>query len=90
MDILGIDFDFLPLQPPFSDPLPNNRRVERDTSPESLETISRNDLRHALNDKEAFYELYIGHTNRAIEFYANAGRRKFALRMHGSLAALDV
>lgn len=41
-------------------------------------------------DKEAFLEAYVSLTNRAIELYANAGRRKFALRMHGSLAALDV
>jgi hypothetical protein len=29
-------------------------------------------------------------TNRAIDAYVKAGRRKFALRLHGSLAALDV
>lgn len=55
-----------------------------------MDTISKTDLSAALKDKEAFYELYIGLTNRAIELYASAGRRKFALRMHGSLAALDV
>ena len=91
LDILAIDFDFVPCQPPFSDALPKSRPQKNpETSPESLDTISKAELRTALQDKEAFYELYIGLTNRAIELYANAGRRKFALRMHGSLAALDV
>lgn len=44
----------------------------------------------ALDDREAFYSTYIKITNRAIELYAAGGRRKFALKMHGSLAALDV
>lgn len=81
----------MPCQPPFSDALPKNRLEKNpEASSESLGTISKADLQTALQDKEAFYELYLGLTNRAIELYANAGRRKFALRMHGSLAALDV
>jgi hypothetical protein len=32
----------------------------------------------------------VGLTNRAIDMYVKAGRRKFALKLHGSLAALDV
>ncbi|KIP08175.1 hypothetical protein PHLGIDRAFT_88626 [Phlebiopsis gigantea 11061_1 CR5-6] len=91
LDILGVDFDFLPSQPPFSDALPTDRSERNhEVSPESLDTISNPDLQTALQDKEAFYEMYITLTNRAIELYATAGRRKFALRMHGSLAALDV
>lgn len=43
-----------------------------------------------MEDREAFYELYVDTTNRAIDMYAKAGRRKFALKLHGSLAALDV
>jgi hypothetical protein len=34
--------------------------------------------------------MYVKMTNRAIDAYVKAGRRKFALRLHGSLAALDV
>ncbi|GJE95190.1 trafficking protein particle complex subunit 10 [Phanerochaete sordida] len=90
LDILGIDFDFLPDEPPFSDALPKDRPKDTRTSSENLSSISKTDLRDALEDKEAFFEMYIAHTNRAIELYASAGRRKFALRMHGSLAALDV
>ena len=52
--------------------------------------ISRTDLLSLLQDKGAFYDLYVSITNRAIDLYAKAGRRKFALRLHGTLAALDV
>lgn len=38
----------------------------------------------------AFYDIYVKLTNRAIDAYVKAGRRKFALRLHGSLAAVDV
>jgi len=36
-----------------------------------------------------FYDIYVKLTNRAIDAYVKAGRRKFALRLHGSLAAMD-
>ncbi|EKM55480.1 uncharacterized protein PHACADRAFT_143869 [Phanerochaete carnosa HHB-10118-sp] len=91
LDILGIDFGFLPCQPPFTDALPKARPEKTPSAtPDSLSAISNTDLRSALQDQEAFFESYIGLTNQAIELYASAGRRKFALRMHGSLAALDV
>lgn len=41
-------------------------------------------------DADTFYDLYLGLTNRAIELYAKGNRRKFALKLHGSLAALDL
>lgn len=52
--------------------------------------ISNTEVVASLEDRDVFYELYIRTTNRAIDMYAKAGRRKFALKMHGSLAALDV
>src|SRR5258708_2874278 len=52
--------------------------------------ISNPELLKCLGDQAAYYDLYIKLTNRAIEAYVKAGRRKFALRLHGSLAALDV
>lgn len=52
--------------------------------------ISNSELLSAIGDKEAFYDLYIQLTNRAIELYARAGRRKFAIKLHGDLAALDL
>lgn len=52
--------------------------------------ISNPELLKCLGDQAVYYDLYIKLTNRAIEAYVKAGRRKFALRLHGSLAALDV
>ena len=53
-------------------------------------TITRTELLASLEEQDALYDLYTKVTNRAIELYATAGRRKFALKLHGSLAALDV
>lgn len=91
MDILGIAARFLPPQPPFSITLSSaNEEGRNNLLQADFSRISRADLQSALKEKEAFYEMYVTMTNRAIELYVAAGRRKFALRMHGSLAALDV
>ena len=52
--------------------------------------ISRKELVEALGDQQAFDKLYIETTQRAIDMYAKGHRRKFALKLHGSLAALDL
>lgn len=52
--------------------------------------ITNEDLLRVIADQSAFYETYIAITNRAIDMYTKAGRRKFALKLHGSLAALDL
>lgn len=52
--------------------------------------ITRNELMQALADKGKFDELYISTTQRAIEYYAEGKRRKFALKLHGDLAAFDL
>ena len=52
--------------------------------------ISRKELVEALSDQQAFDKLYIETTQRAIDMYAKGHRRKFALKLHGSLAALDL
>lgn len=56
----------------------------------SVGQISNAELVSSFNDREEFYDLYSRTTQRAIDMFAKAGRRKFALRLHGSLAALDV
>ena len=89
MDTLGIAAGFLPSKPPFSNSFPSTPRPDDAGTPD-FSRISRADLQAALKDKEAFFEMYVALTNRAIEYYVAASRRKFALRMHGSLAALDV
>ena len=52
--------------------------------------ISKREIISAIGDKETFYDLYTNISNRAIDMYVKAGRRKFALKIHGSLAVLDV
>ncbi|KAI0093548.1 trafficking protein particle complex subunit 10 [Irpex rosettiformis] len=89
LDVLGIAAGFLPLKPPFSNSVPSTKTRGITDTPD-FSRISRAELQTALKDKEAFFEMYVALTNRAIEYYVAASRRKFALRMHGSLAALDV
>ncbi|OBZ75937.1 Trafficking protein particle complex subunit 10 [Grifola frondosa] len=92
LDIIGIVIGFLPSRPPFSIALPSQCSATKGDVQQSHSSqgISKSELLSALNDKDAFYDLYVSITNRAIELYASAGRRKFALKMHGTLAALDV
>lgn len=52
--------------------------------------ISRHEIISAIGDKDVFYDLYTSISNRAIDMYVKAGRRKFALKIHGSLAVLDM
>ena len=92
LDILGIATGFLPKKPPFSlalpssfDPSAKDPKMKRGSM-----TITKTELLSSMDDQDALYELYVNVTNRAIELYASAGRRKFALKLHGSLAALDM
>lgn len=89
LDVFGIRLGFLPSKPPFSMSLPSVPVVPQEARRESR-IISNPDLLKCLGDRTAYYDLYIKLTNRAIEAYVKAGRRKFALRLHGGLAALDV
>jgi hypothetical protein len=41
-------------------------------------------------DKGRFDELYLSTTQRAIDYYAEGKRRKFALKFHGDLAAFNL
>ena len=86
LDIIGIETGHLPQSPPFAltltsiKPLPPGTKI----------TFENETLNTAANDREAFYKLYIAVTNRAIDLYAKSGRRKFALKLHGNLAALEL
>lgn len=53
-------------------------------------TISSEDIATILRDKDFFYDTYIKLTNDALTLYAAGGRRKFGLKLHGALAALDL
>ncbi|EIN07448.1 hypothetical protein PUNSTDRAFT_144927 [Punctularia strigosozonata HHB-11173 SS5] len=95
LDIIGVKAGYLPHKPPFSISLTENPAVPKTngvngTHKRSTSKISNADLVLALKDKETFYDLYNRITKRAIDFFAKAGRRKSALKLHGSLAALDV
>ena len=91
LDRLGVRLGFLPNEPAFAmgedegtngDEVTNRNRASK--------TITNSEILSFLNNQSSFYDLYIRLTNRAIELYVKAGRRKFALRLHGSLAALDL
>jgi hypothetical protein len=64
--------------------------VVPDKSKRESQVISNPELLECLGNQTAFYDLYIKLTNRAIDTYVKAGRRKFAVKLHGSLAALDL
>lgn len=93
LDILGIATGFLPNKPPFSLAIPStpSGSVIKDSKDKrGSMTITRPELLSSLDEQDTLYDLYVSVTNRAIELYASAGRRKFALKLHGTLAALDV
>lgn len=79
----------LPSRPPF---LLSSLSVPDipDATRQESRSISNPELLNCIGNQDVFYDLYIKLTNRAIDAYVKAGRRKFALRLHGSLAALDV
>ncbi|CCL99344.1 uncharacterized protein FIBRA_01362 [Fibroporia radiculosa] len=91
LDIIGTKVGHLPMRPPFSIVIPPpSPTMDKPSQERSTQKITRSDLITAIDNQESFYDLYIQLANRAIELYASAGRRKFALKLHGNLAALDV
>ena len=91
LDIVGINVGHLPKQPPFSLTITHSTpNSANGAARRSSLKISKAEFLSSLGDREAFYDLYVATTNRAIDMYAKGGRRKFALKLHGTLAALDV
>ncbi|KAJ6630673.1 trafficking protein particle complex subunit 10 [Mycena sp. CBHHK59/15] len=86
LDTIGVKVGHLPARPPFS----NSSRPPLSPTSIAPEKISSSDILESIKNRDTFYDTYVGITNRAIDMYAKAGRRKFALKLHGSLAALDV
>jgi hypothetical protein len=86
LDLIGLDLGYLPSKPPFS-LVQGPQTYGPGKEPQ---TITNATLSKVLGSAEPFYSHYIEVTNRSIDSYAKGKRRKFALRMHGSLAALDV
>ncbi|KAF7964535.1 hypothetical protein HWV62_6039, partial [Athelia sp. TMB] len=89
LDVIGIRVGHLPFRPPFSLAVTHSPMTDVSTK-RPTQNISKAELVAAIGDQEAFYALYVALTNRAIDMYVKAGRRKFALKLHATLAALDV
>lgn len=80
---------YLPASLPFSAPETSSATSDRNHT-HSPQEISRAEILSAIKDHTAFYDLYVNLTNRTIDMYAKGNRRKFAVMLHGKLAALDV
>ncbi|PPQ67646.1 hypothetical protein CVT25_012674 [Psilocybe cyanescens] len=85
LDTIGIAAGHLPNSPPFSISSSHEIAPSRSKIRFYNETLNA-----AVSSRKAFYELYVAVTNRAIDLYAKSGRRKFALKLHGNLAALEL
>jgi trafficking protein particle complex subunit 10 len=57
---------------------------------ESAGQITNTDLLAGLTDRDVFDKLYIDTINHAIDMYVKGARWMFALKLHGSLTALDL
>lgn len=86
LDIFGVAAGHLPASLPFSislcttSSLPSIKNV----------SFSNQTLNVAISNRNAFNELYLAVMNRAVDLYAKSGRRKFALKLHGCLAAFEL
>lgn len=69
----------LPLSPPQQAPNESNKPPD----------ISCKDLLQAVTGPDAFDRLYMALTNRIIESYQVSGRKRSALKLHASIAALE-
>ncbi|KZV79059.1 hypothetical protein EXIGLDRAFT_782854 [Exidia glandulosa HHB12029] len=91
---LGVQLGHLPNKPPFSMSVPAASRPGTPSSAGSIPAhkgkISSEPILAATRSLEAFDKLYVSVTNRAISMYDKGGRRKFALKLHGCIAALDL
>ncbi|KAG6376390.1 trafficking protein particle complex subunit 10 [Boletus reticuloceps] len=93
LDILGVREGYLPSSPPFSLAIPTPAVVSDlpITDNKSSDcSISKREIISAIENKETFYDIYTTISNRAIDMCVKAGRRKFALKILGSLAVLDI
>ncbi|KAG9041581.1 hypothetical protein FS837_012056 [Tulasnella sp. UAMH 9824] len=91
LDKIGIRKGYLPSVHPFSMSLPSSDLESAQAPPpEPGEArISSADLIEALRGRDEFDRLYITTTNRTIQTFNSCSRRRFALKLHASLAALD-
>lgn len=82
--------EYLPTHAPFySCTADDTALVPKGSSSITTQAITNSDLLSLMKNKSAFYDHYIRLTNKAIDLYVKAGRRKFALKLHSRLASLD-
>lgn len=92
LDKIGIGAGHLPLIHPFS--MSINESVVEVSSDAARDAgnrppVSRRDLLDAIASRDVFDKLYIDLTNRSIQAYQAAGRKRCSLKLHASLAALE-
>lgn len=88
LEVIGIELGYLPREPPFTIGLP--KRTRRASVVPADIPITSEDITATMESQDAFYDIYIRLTTQALGLYAEGGRRKFALKLHGTLAALDL
>ncbi|KAG8969021.1 hypothetical protein FRC03_004988 [Tulasnella sp. 419] len=93
LDKIGLRLSYLPLTPPFSFASRSSTRNPLASPPTPSQMgppISQQDLLDAISDQAKFDQLYVTTTNRAIQTYTSCGRKRLALKLHTSLAALEL
>lgn len=93
LDRIGVRLGYLPNETPFSSAFNSDEGAAKASNAEKKrmsQSVSSQDVLSSINSKVSFYDVYTKLTNRAIDLFVKAGRRKFALKLHGSLAALDL
>ncbi|KIM22610.1 hypothetical protein M408DRAFT_322755 [Serendipita vermifera MAFF 305830] len=91
LDKIGVHLGYLAPSPPFSLSLPSTFSHPRFANGEKLNSkITRPELVETLGDKDAFDGLYVRVTQDAIDCFVEGKRRKWALKLHGDLAAFDL
>ncbi|GAA5838645.1 hypothetical protein JCM11251_003252 [Rhodosporidiobolus azoricus] len=92
LDKIGMGVGHLPTTHPFAMSL--NESSPTSSATANAQTVdrppvTRRDLTDGVAHQESFDKLYINLTHRAIQAYQSSGRKRFALRLHAYLAALD-
>ena len=93
LDKLGMGSGHLPFEHPFAMSLQEVSSVPSpnpDADGDSRPPVSRKDLLDAITSVENFDKIYVDLTNRTIRAYTTSGRKRCSLKLHGSLAALEL
>lgn len=92
LDVLGVQKGYLPREHPFSMSLEGVEDESATANGEGTERpmqITRQDLLVSLDSQDSFDKFYLDVTNRAIAAFQKCGRKRSALKLHASVAALE-